>query len=84
MILAKRRAGEMSAIVTIQKLKDEPSGLQFKAEMKSVTLGVSKTGRDVSTLVVELVVQHHCGRQVGRSARSRRKLSQRFREGSIC
>jgi hypothetical protein len=52
-ILCERKAGEMSATLTIQKLKDEPSGLRFEAEMKRVILGISKTGREVSTLIVD-------------------------------
>ena len=54
-ILCERRQGEMSATLTIQKLKDEPSGLRLNVQMMRVVLGVSKTGREVSTLIVDTI-----------------------------
>ena len=56
-ILSERRPGEMFATLTVQKLKDEPAGLQLNAQMARVVLGVSKTGREVSTLIVETVTE---------------------------
>jgi hypothetical protein len=55
-ILCERNKGEMSSTVTLQKSKDDESGLQFVASMSRVVLGTSKTGREVSTLVVGDVV----------------------------
>jgi hypothetical protein len=52
-ILCERKEGKMSATLTIQKLKDEPAGVRFEAQMKRVILGISKTGREVSTLIVD-------------------------------
>ncbi len=56
-LLCERKAGEMVATVTIQKLKDEPSGVRLAAHLDRVVLGVSKTGREVSTLVVNEVTE---------------------------
>jgi hypothetical protein len=56
-ILCERKIGEMSAVITIQKLKDEPSGVRLAAHLERVVLGVSKTGREVSTLIVDQVTQ---------------------------
>ena len=51
-LLCERKMGDMVATVTIQKLKDEPSGVRLAAHLERVTLGISKTGREVSTLIV--------------------------------
>jgi hypothetical protein len=53
----------MSATLTIQKLNDEPSGLRFGVQMTRVILGVSKTGREVSTLIVDEITD--AGAQTG-------------------
>ncbi len=57
MILSERREGEMSATLTVQKLKDEPSGVRFSMQMERVVLGAAKTGREVSTLIVDEVTE---------------------------
>jgi hypothetical protein len=56
-ILSERKAGEMSAILTVQKLKDEPSGLRLEAQMQRIVLGIGKTGREISTLIVDEVTE---------------------------
>jgi hypothetical protein len=56
-ILCERKTGEMVATVTIQKLKDEPSGVRLTAHLERVVLSVSKTGREVSTLIVDDVTE---------------------------
>ena len=52
-ILCERKEGEMSATLTLQKLKDELSGLRLNMQMARIVLGVSTTGREVSTLIVD-------------------------------
>ncbi len=47
----------MTATVTIQKLKGEPSGVRLAAHLERVVLGVSETGREVSTLIVDDVTE---------------------------
>lgn len=56
-MLTERSPGDMAATVTLQKLKDEPSGVRFAVRMDRVVLGVSATGREVSTLVVAEVIE---------------------------
>jgi hypothetical protein len=54
-IFCERKLRELSATITVQKLKDDEAGLQFVAHMKRVVLGKTKSGREVSTLIVERV-----------------------------
>jgi hypothetical protein len=56
-ILSERKAGEMSATLTVQKLKDEPSGLRLEALMQPIALGTGKTGREISTLIIDEVTE---------------------------
>jgi AAA domain len=57
LILCERKEGEFRATLTVQKLKDEPSGLRFEAQMMRISLGSRKTGREVSTLVVDAITE---------------------------
>lgn len=57
MILSERKLGDMHATATIQKSKDETSGVRLTAHLERVVLGKSKTGREVSTLIVDDVVE---------------------------
>jgi hypothetical protein len=54
-ILCECKKPDMFATLTIQKLRDEEAGIQFVAQLERVVLGVSKTGREISTLVVDRV-----------------------------
>jgi RecA-family ATPase len=56
-MLCERKQGELTVTVTIQKLKDDESGERFVAKLERVELGKTKTGRLVSTLVVDSVTQ---------------------------
>jgi hypothetical protein len=55
MILSERKPGDMHATATIQKSKDELSGFRLTAHLERIVLGISRTGREVSTLIVEVV-----------------------------
>jgi AAA domain-containing protein len=57
MILSERKLGDMHATVMVQKSKDEQSGVRFTVHLERVVLGVSKTGREVSTLIVDDVAE---------------------------
>lgn len=54
-VLCERKERELSATVTVQKLKDDRAETQFVVHMKRVALGESKTGREISTLIVDRV-----------------------------
>jgi hypothetical protein len=80
-ILSERTAGELSATLTIQKLKDEPSGIRFVARLERFVLGVSKSGREVSTLIVDGVEE--VGAQTSTTARARTPKSARLLMAAI-
>jgi hypothetical protein len=67
-MLAERNPGEMCATVTLQKLKDEPSGVRLEARLERVALGVSKTGREVSTLIVADISETDAPAAIARNA----------------
>jgi len=54
-LLSKREKGALVATLTIKKLKDEDQEQSFTVHLVRAVLGTSKSGREVSTLVVESV-----------------------------
>ena len=52
-LLCERKEGELSAHLTLQKLKDEVSDICLAAQLSRVVIGHDKDGEDISTLVVE-------------------------------
>ena len=56
MILCERTEGEMAANLTLQKIKDESSNLKLSARLSRVVLGHDEDGDEISTLIVDDVV----------------------------
>ncbi len=56
-ILCERARDESAATLTLQKLKDELSGIQLVAHLKRVVIGFDRLGEEVSTLIVDKVVK---------------------------
>jgi len=54
-LLCERREGELSATLTIQKLKDEASDTRLSVKLARVVIGADDDGDDISTLVVESI-----------------------------
>jgi len=52
-ILAEREEGQLTAVLTIKKLKDEEDGQRLTVHLVRVRLGVDEDGEEVSTLVVQ-------------------------------
>src|SRR5271166_205211 len=56
-MLCERARGESTATLTLQKLKDELSGIELVAHLKRVLIGFDRLGEEVSTLIVDKVVK---------------------------
>jgi hypothetical protein len=54
-ILSRRAKGSLTATLDVKKMKDEDDTLSFTVTLARVVLGQTKSGRDISTLVVETV-----------------------------
>ena len=54
-ILCERDEGELSATLTLQKLKDEASDVRLTARLSRVVIGRDEDGEEISTLVVDAV-----------------------------
>jgi hypothetical protein len=54
-ILSKREKGSLVATLNIKKMKDEDDTLSFTVTLVRIILGHTKSGREISTLVVESV-----------------------------
>jgi hypothetical protein len=54
-IIVKREKGSMAAALIVKKMRDEDDGQAFTINLGRVVLGMTKKGREVSTLVVETV-----------------------------
>jgi AAA domain len=54
-IISKREKGSFVATLTIMKMRDQDETQSFTVNLARVVLGATKTGREVSTLVVEKV-----------------------------
>lgn len=54
-ILCERREGELKAHLTLQKLKDEVSGVRLSVNLSRVVVGTDEDGNETSTLVVESI-----------------------------
>ena len=54
-ILCERKDGVLSATLTLQKLKDEASGIKLTAHFSRVVIGYDEDGEEVSTLVVDAI-----------------------------
>lgn len=52
-ILCERREGELTANLTLQKLKDEVSDVHLSASLSRVVVGTDEDGDEISTLVVD-------------------------------
>jgi hypothetical protein len=53
--MLSERVDSRSSVITMQKLKDEESNDRYDVKLRRVVLGVSDTGQEVSTLVVDSV-----------------------------
>ncbi len=56
-ILCERPGDERRTSLTIQKLKDEADGVCLEAHLSRVVVGADKYGKEISTLVVDEVVE---------------------------
>jgi AAA domain len=54
-ILSKREKGSLTATLSIKKMKDDDEGQSFTVHLVRIVLGETKSGREISTLVVESV-----------------------------
>ena len=54
-ILCERQEGDLSATLTLQKLKDESSDVRLTVRMSRVPVGLDQDGEEISTLIVETV-----------------------------
>ena len=54
-VLVERQKGEFIAVSTVKKLKDEDDGQKFTVHLSRIVICKDKKGREVSTLVVELI-----------------------------
>jgi hypothetical protein len=54
-ILSKREKGSFTATLSIKKMKDDDEDQSFTVQLVRVVLGKTKSGREISTLVVESV-----------------------------
>jgi len=54
-ILSKREKGSLIATLSIKKMKDDDEEQSFTAHLIRVVLGQTKSGREISTLIVESV-----------------------------
>jgi Winged helix-turn-helix DNA-binding len=53
--MLSERVDSRSSVITMQKLKDEESSDRYDVKLRRVVLGLSDTGQEVSTLVVDTV-----------------------------
>jgi hypothetical protein len=56
-ILCERNGKELRTTLTIQKLKDEEDGICFEAHLSRVIVGIDKSCKEASTLIVDDVVE---------------------------
>ena len=54
-ILCERKDGDLSATLTLQKLKDEASNVQLTVRLSRVVIATDEDGEEISTLVVDRV-----------------------------
>jgi hypothetical protein len=57
LILCERKEGELSTVLTLQKLKDDESNIKFTARLSRIVIGQDEEGDDISTLVVETIAE---------------------------
>ena len=76
-MLCERKSGELSVTLTIQKLKDDELGERFVAKLERVELGKTKTGREISTLIVDSVTQIENAPAVATGVTGKRRLRKR-------
>jgi hypothetical protein len=55
-ILCERKEGELAATLTLQKLKDDASDVRLSARMSRIVIGYDEDDEEISTLIVEAVV----------------------------
>jgi len=54
-LLAERKEGMLSTVLTLQKLKDEESNLRLTAHLGRVVIGQDEDGDEVSTLIIDRI-----------------------------
>jgi hypothetical protein len=54
-VRAQRNREQLSALLTVSKLKDDADDFTLSAHLQRVVLGVNKHGREISTLVVDRI-----------------------------
>lgn len=55
LILSERKEGELSAVLTLQKLKDDESNVKLTAHLSQIVIGQDEDSDDVSTLIVDRI-----------------------------
>ena len=54
-LLAERKEGMLSTVLTLQKLKDDESNLKLTAHLGRIVIGQDEDGDEVSTLIVDRI-----------------------------
>jgi AAA domain len=54
-ILCEREEGSLSTVLTVQKVKDEISGIRLKASLSRIVIDHDADGEEISTLVVDSI-----------------------------
>ena len=80
-MLCERKQGDLSVTMTIQKLKDDELRERFVAKLERVELGKTKTGREISTLIVDSVTQIENAPAVATGVNSKPPTSENAAQG---